>query len=403
VSDVTVRPVALRRDRARRSLPDAAPSGYDEHGPLERAARSARLAAFFGRLAVKEHVRPQLHVRPLVAELFLTENCNLRCVSCACWTTTTRDELRTEEWCSVIDQLVEGRILKVNFTGGEPLIRRDAVGLIAYAAHAGVRDIHLNTNAIRLDAPMLERVLAAGVRSFNISVDGPDAATHDVIRGLDGAFETTVAHLRGVLARRDELGLSVRMNFTVMASNVGMLPGMARLAQELGVRLYLNLATDTTFLFRDQQVSAEAAVDAAALRAALVEVEAIQRVDRRWLPSPTDLGYVRAHFEDRLQGDLPCAESQLKLMVHSTGGVGGCWGHDPTMNVRDRSIASIIDSAAYRDEHERFYRKECVGCGSNYSLNLRWRPTTLVAEAVGGMQGRWDGRRWDRRRGEGGR
>jgi MoaA/NifB/PqqE/SkfB family radical SAM enzyme len=403
VSDVGVHPVELRRDRARRSLPDAAPPGYDERGPAERALRAARLAAFFGRLAVKEHVRPRLHVRPLVAELFLTENCNLRCVSCACWTTTTRDELRTEEWCSVIDQLVEGRILKVNFTGGEPLIRRDAVGLIAYAAHAGVRDIHLNTNAIRLDAAMLDRVLAAGVRSFNISVDGPDATTHDAIRGVDGAFETTVAHLRGVLARRDELGLSVRMNFTVMASNVAMLPGIARLAQELGVRLYLNLATDSTFLFREEQVSAEAAVDAAALQSALAEVEDLRGADRRWLPSTTDLGYVRAHFGDRLQGDLPCAESQLKLMVHSTGGVGGCWGHDPTMNVRERSIASIIDSAAYRDEHERFYRKECVGCGSNYSLNLRWRPTTLVADAVGGMRGRWDARRRDRRHGEGGR
>jgi hypothetical protein len=60
------------------------------------------------------------------------------------------------------------------------------------------------------------------------------------------------------------------------------------------------------------------------------------------------------------------------------------------MNVRDRSIASIIDSAAYRDEHERLYRKDCVGCGSNYSLNLRWRPSTMVRNRLwrGGRSGR---------------
>jgi MoaA/NifB/PqqE/SkfB family radical SAM enzyme len=381
VTDLDARPTPVQLDRPRRAsdaLPTEAPSGYHERSLLERAARTARLAAFFGQLALKEHVRPGLHVRPLVAELFLTENCNLKCVSCACWTSTTRGELRTDEWCSVIDQLVEARILKVNFTGGEPLIRRDAIGLMAYAANAGVREIHLNTNAIRLDAPTLDRVLAAGVRSFNISVDGPDAASHDAIRGLEGAFETTMEHLRGVIARRDELGLAVRMNFTVMASNAALLPRMARLAQSLGVRLYLNLATDSTFLFRDDAVSPETAVEHDALRRALDEVEAIQRADRRWLPSPADLAYVAEHFEERLQGDLPCAESQLKLMVHSTGGIGGCWGHDPTMNVRDRSIASVIDSAAYRDEHERLYRKDCVGCGSNYSLNLRWRPSTVV-------------------------
>lgn len=49
-----------------------------------------RLAWFFAALAVKEHIAPSLHVRPLVAELFLTENCNLRCRSCACWRTATR-------------------------------------------------------------------------------------------------------------------------------------------------------------------------------------------------------------------------------------------------------------------------------------------------------------------------
>ena len=40
------------------------------------------------------------------------------------------------------------------------------------------------------------------------------------------------------------------MNFTVMRSNVTYLADVAALAQELGVRLYLNLATDKTFLFR---------------------------------------------------------------------------------------------------------------------------------------------------------
>jgi hypothetical protein len=69
-------------------------------------------------------------------------------------------------------------------------------------------------------------------------------------------------------------------------------------------------------------------------------------------------------------------------MVHSTGEVGGCWAHDPRDNVRARPIADIVADDHYRAEHARFFRKECVGCGSNYSLNLRWRPRTYAADAL---------------------
>jgi Predicted Fe-S oxidoreductases len=139
-----------------------------------KANENVRLAKFFAQLAVKQRVAPRLHVRPLVSELFLTENCNLRCVSCSCWLDNTKGELTTEEWKNVLRQLAELRILKANFTGGEPLIRPDAIELLAYAHEQGIRHLHLNTNGIRLTPSTLTEVLDAGVRSFNISVDGPN-------------------------------------------------------------------------------------------------------------------------------------------------------------------------------------------------------------------------------------
>jgi MoaA/NifB/PqqE/SkfB family radical SAM enzyme len=336
----------------------------------------ARLAGFFAQLAVKEHLAPRLRVRPLVAELFLTDNCNLKCVSCACWRTVTRDELTTQEWRDVIAQLAAAGIVKANFTGGEPLLRRDAPELMAYARERGIRSLHLNTNAMLLDDRRRAAVLEAGVRSVNISVDGPDAEVHEGIRGVAGSFDRTVGNLEKLLAEGERYRLRVRMNFTVMRSNIESLPDMMRLAQRLGVRLYLNLATDSTFLFRDQQVSLQTRVSDARIGAALAEIEAILRTDRRFLPSYSELHYMRGHFGDVLQRGLPCAESQLKLMVHSRGEIGGCWAHDGEHNVRDTPVAEVLASAHYRDQHAKFYRKECAGCGSNYALNLGWRPRT---------------------------
>lgn len=350
--------------------------------PIEGLGDKARLVGFFARLAIKERFAPDLPVKPLVAELFLTDNCNLKCVSCACWRTVTRSELTGNEWRDVIGQLADLGIVKANFTGGEPLLRSDAAELMAYAYGRGIRNLHLNTNALLLDDRRRDAVLAAGVRSFNISVDGPTAAVHDRVRGVQGSFDKTVANLRRVIAHRDRLGLRVRMNFTVMRSTIDDLPGMMRLAQALRVQLYLNLATDTTFLFRDGQVTVESRVDGDRVDAALAKVELMLRHDRRYVPRYGELAYLRRHFQDRLQKDLPCAESQLKLMIHSTGEVGGCWGHDAKANIRDTALADILAAQAYRDEHARYFRKDCVGCGSNYALNLAWRPSTYLGDAL---------------------
>jgi MoaA/NifB/PqqE/SkfB family radical SAM enzyme len=346
------------------------------------AGEKVQLASFFTQLAVKRFIAPGLHVRPLVAELFLTENCNLRCKSCSCWLDNTKGELTTAEWQDVLRQLVELKIVKLNFTGGEPLIRPDAIELMAYARDLGVRHLHLNTNGIRLTPPTMDKVLAAGVRSFNISIDGPNALVHDRIRGRLGAFATTTTHLRALIDRRAELGLKVRMNFTVMRDNIDTLPDIAQLAQQLQVRLYLNLATDHTFLFRAPEVGRLKHVDSGDIGAALRRLEDVKRADPRWLPRYSDLKYIPRHFADVVQADVPCAESQLKLMIHSRGEIGGCWAHDPAASIRSAPIGAVIESAHYREEHARLFRKKCVGCGSNYSLNLRWLPHTYVDDLL---------------------
>lgn len=337
-----------------------------------------KVGAFLGRLAVKERLRPALPVRPLVAELFLTDNCNLKCTSCACWRTTTKSELTFEEWCGVIDQLSDAGIVKVNFTGGEPLLRRDAPRIIAHARDRGIRKLHLNTNGVLLDDLHRRAVLEAGLRSFNISIDGPTAETHEAIRGVRRSFDRTTAHLEELLAERARYGLRVRVSFTVMRSTVETLPDMMRFAQRLHVPLYLNLATDHTFLFRDSQVTAEAAVQGTTVDRVLDQVEQVLREDSTGLPSYAELEYLRTHFTDVVRRDLPCAESQLKVMIHSRGEIGGCWAHDGHDNIRETSVERVLSSKRYHEEHDRFFRKECVGCGSNYSLNLAWRPRTHV-------------------------
>ncbi len=355
-----------------------APVPHIARPPIASWRRSARLGRFVAATWVKRSLAPELHIRPIAAECFLTDNCNLRCISCTCWHENTTGELSEDEWRSVVDQLAQLGFIKINFTGGEALIRRDAARIIAHAREAGISDLHLNSNGLLLDEDRIDEVIAAGVRSFNVSIDGPDAATHDAIRGRQGAYDDTIEAIRALVERRPRQELAIRLNFTVMRDNCDRLADMAHLAQELDVDLYLNLATDTTFMFRDATISELTAVDEATLRSSLKAIQRVRRTNPARLPSELDLSYIPGHFGLEPQIDVPCVESQLKLMIRSTGATGGCWGHDAELNVRSRRISEIIDSPQYRAEQARLFRKDCVQCGSNYSVNLRTQPRRVL-------------------------
>lgn len=344
--------------------------------------RSLSLVAFFAGLALKESVFPGLTVRPRVAELFLTENCNLRCISCTCWHEHKQGELTTEQWFDILSQLSQLRFLKINFTGGEPLIRKDFFSILARAHALGFAIIHLNTNGYSLSAETIDRLLLLGVRSFNVSLDGGSAAVHNIIRGRSNAFEQTTRNIQTLVEKTHAMACKVRVNFTVMRSNIGDLPNIADYVIASKLRLYLNLASDKTFLFRDPRVTREMDIDRGAMQAALKALAAKARRHPRYLPTISEIKYIPRHFSSTVQRQLPCAESQLKLMIHADGRLGGCWGHDPAFDIRSMPIAEVLRSTEYRQQQARFFQKDCVGCGSNYALNLRWRPGTVVRNAL---------------------
>ena len=70
----------------------------------------------------------------------------------------------------------------VNFTGGEPTLRKDLVMLVAYAKHLGIERVVLQTNAIRFkDKRYLDALMRAGLDDALISFHSHDAAISDVM------------------------------------------------------------------------------------------------------------------------------------------------------------------------------------------------------------------------------
>ncbi|MGC8463506.1 MAG: GTP 3',8-cyclase MoaA, partial [Acidimicrobiales bacterium] len=104
----------------------------------------------------------------------VTDRCNFRCVYCMPEEGVPflpRAELLTfEEITRVATVAHRLGVRSVRFTGGEPLVRRDLVDLVAMVAGVGFDDVALTTNGTGL-ARLAPRLADAGLRRVNVSCD----------------------------------------------------------------------------------------------------------------------------------------------------------------------------------------------------------------------------------------
>ena len=145
-----------------------------------------------------------------------TNKCNLTCKHCyqdAC-PDACANELTTDEARTLIDQIAAAGFKIMIFSGGEPLMRPDIYDLVAYAASKGLRPV-FGTNGTLITTEVAGRLKECGACAMGISLDSLDRAKHDSFRGLEGAWDATVA---GMCACR-EVGLPFQIHTTVLDWN----------------------------------------------------------------------------------------------------------------------------------------------------------------------------------------
>jgi radical SAM protein with 4Fe4S-binding SPASM domain len=88
----------------------------------------------------------------------------------------------------------------------------------------------LATNGTLITTETAREVVKAGFRRVSISLDGPDAETHDQFRQVPGAFDKAVDGF----IRLKELGVSMQVNTTVTRHNRSRLGEIHELVRKLG-------------------------------------------------------------------------------------------------------------------------------------------------------------------------
>jgi radical SAM protein with 4Fe4S-binding SPASM domain len=85
-----------------------------------------------------------------------------------------------------------------------------------------------------LTADAIARLAAAGVERIALSLDGPDAATHDAFRGMPGSFAATLRAIDAVRAA----GVGLQVNTSLSRATVGKLLATSLRVSEIGPALW---------------------------------------------------------------------------------------------------------------------------------------------------------------------
>jgi len=126
--------------------------------------------------------------------------CNNNCIICSI--AGREREYANREYDDIVKDLQIGKQDAcdcVEFTGGEPTIRKDIVKLIGAAKEIGYTTIALSTNGRFFSyADYCKKAVEAGLNKVTFSLLGPNKSIHDSITRTPGTFEQIISGIKNL-------------------------------------------------------------------------------------------------------------------------------------------------------------------------------------------------------------
>lgn len=176
---------------------------------------------------------------PLTVIFNVTNRCNLHCKHCyaSYFNRSIKNEMTTEEIKTLVKDLKNNGCLRISFSGGEPLLRKDISELIDYAKSQGM-SVTLDSNGILVPKRLAD---LKNLDSLAISLDGKPEH-HDVLRGKGGGAKALEGIKRALKAE-----ICVHVNMVINKYNLNDIDYMLDLAKRLGFKVQFNLAITNIF------------------------------------------------------------------------------------------------------------------------------------------------------------
>lgn len=171
---------------------------------------------------------------PVSGSMELTFQCNLRCQHCYLDGVHDgipgQEELSTEEWYDLLDQMVAEGTLWLLMTGGEPFVRPDFLDIYTYAKRKGFL-ITIFTNGTLITPEIADYLAEWPPYRIEVTLYGYTKETYECVTGVEGSHARCLQGIELLLAR----GLPLRLKTMVITLNRHELTAMKAYAEALGV------------------------------------------------------------------------------------------------------------------------------------------------------------------------
>jgi radical SAM protein with 4Fe4S-binding SPASM domain len=325
---------------------------------------------------------------PKVLYIETTNRCNLRCKGCILYRGNWEPDrdMSLQDLVMITDQLPA--LERATLHGvGEPLLNKELCRMIAHLKKRNVF-VLFNSNGILLDEERQNAIIDTGLDELRISLDAASPEGYQIIRNSD-KFHRIIQNLRTFLKlqkKRRTVTPRLSMWFLGTKENIAELPGLLRLAAEIGIeeihlqRLVYFQDHDGYGVARREKTLRDSndeildLIHNSRLLAAQLGIrfnasglgnplESVQMDSTATLPwskcyRPHTLMYITANGNV-----LPCCISPFSTVDYSSIILG---------NVFEASLEEIWSGPKYADFRERLQTetppKCCRGCGVLWSL-----------------------------------
>lgn len=295
--------------------------------------------------------------RPVQIYGLINIRCNAKCRMCNCWRSADPVELPASTWIRCLGQLKKlSGTFNINFSGGEPLIKRDLFEILRYCQEQRII-AGITTNGLLLNDKNIQQLLECQIYNINVSLDSMIDEIHDSIRGVPGCLKRVTRNVENLLREKEKTGskVSVLIKPMVCAENLRDIHKIAEYAKDIG-------ASGVSYqpIFEWSEESKEmSSIDPSLLREVVDRLIKMKKDGYPILnPEPT-IAQWPDYFSGKLPGPTsPCVVALRSLSIRSNGDVLLCTDHNAIIgNMAQGNIRDLWFS-----EKARKTRAELVKC-----------------------------------------
>jgi len=166
---------------------------------------------------------------PALAEIAVTENCNLSCVHCYV-EKTGEPQLSFQEIKRIIDQLAQAGCFFITFTGGEPFLRKDFLDIIKYTREKDF-SVDILSNGNLITASVAKKLAEMNISRAQISIYSAIPKVHDSVTRINGSFEKSKKAIKFLHNNK----IKVHIACLIMSLNFSTYKTVRSLAKKMGV------------------------------------------------------------------------------------------------------------------------------------------------------------------------